>query len=72
MIEHIPEKGRKSKRHLGFFGDYEYFDRLNAGVYKAHRSDVIMPDGYRTGRWECTSKHWSFTESILRGTTINV
>lgn len=69
MTKHIPEKDKKSKNHLGFFGEYEYFHRPNTGVHKAHRSDVIMPDGYRTGRWECTSTHWAFTKSTLNKET---
>ena len=64
MIEHIPEKERKSKGHLSFFGNYEYFE-FNSVVFKAHKSDVVMPDGYRTGRWECTMSHWPLTKSVL-------
>ena len=41
----------KSEGHLGFADGFEFFLR-NGNLYQAPLSDVIMPDGYRTGRWE--------------------
>jgi hypothetical protein len=45
----------QSKGHCRFRGSYEYFTRENGDLFKAPLSDVIMPDGRRTGRWVCYS-----------------
>jgi hypothetical protein len=42
----------KSKGHIAFIDDVELFKRANGDLYRAPISDVIMPDGYRSGRWE--------------------
>lgn len=51
----------KSKGHLEFRlgpnGLQEYFIKWGE-VYRAPISDAIMTDGYRTGRWECSIRHW--------------
>lgn len=46
-----PKTG-KSKGHVGFSGDFEYFKGDGGELYSAKKSEAIMPDGYRTGRWE--------------------
>jgi len=51
-------KPEKSKGHINFEGDYEYF-RIGNEVYRAHISNVM--DGTtnaRIGRWECSVQHW--------------
>jgi len=60
-------KDEVSAGHLDFFGDYEYFSRIgwSREVYKAPRSDAIMPNGYRTGRWECTYDQWELTRTFI-------
>lgn len=49
------ESSAKSKDHIAFVttenGTYELF-RKGGGIYRAPLSDVVMPDGNRTGRWE--------------------
>lgn len=42
--------------HVAFVDDYEYYT-CSDQLYKAPVSAVIMPNGYRSGRWECTLDH---------------
>ncbi|HEY9835486.1 MAG TPA: hypothetical protein V6D27_01100 [Vampirovibrionales bacterium] len=44
--------------HIEWQGEYEIFER-EGQIMKAHRTNCIMPDGYRTGRWESTLAAWS-------------
>jgi hypothetical protein len=52
-----------SKGSIGFFRDpngvrHEMFER-DGGVYRAPVSSVVMPDGFRSGRWVCDSVRWA-------------
>jgi hypothetical protein len=49
----------KSKGHIKFIWNntYEYYDR-DGEVYLAPIHNPIMPDGYRSGRWECSRSHY--------------
>ena len=42
----------------------EYFER-DGEVKRAHVSEAVMPDGYRTGRFECKMSQWGFLKSLL-------
>ena len=42
----------KSKDHLRFIRDTEYFSR-DGSMYRSSVSNPVMTDGYRCGRWEC-------------------
>jgi hypothetical protein len=48
----------QSKGHIAFShdGQSELFGR-DGQIYIAPVSNVIMPDGYRCGRWECEAGH---------------
>ena len=58
----------KSKGHLFFIAvdNYkkEYFERNNQ-IYSAPTSNVIMPDGYRTGRWEVRKEQLDTLKSFI-------
>jgi hypothetical protein len=42
------------------------FFRRNCQVYIAPMLNAIMPDGYRSGRWECDEASWvAFANVIL-------
>lgn len=61
----------ESKGHLAFAGGsagtVEFFTHDGA-VYRAPVSNAIMPDGYRTGRFECSLKMFeNFRGVILNG-----
>jgi hypothetical protein len=43
---------------------YEYCER-NGDVYRAPLSSVVMPDGYRVGRWECSLSMWARYKDML-------
>lgn len=43
----------KSEGHIVFMFDEEFFIRAGA-LIRAPTTNVIMPDGYRCGRWECS------------------
>jgi len=45
----------KSAGHVAFIGDHEYFKSGDGQLYKAQISSVVMPDGFRSGRWEAPS-----------------
>jgi hypothetical protein len=42
----------KSQGHMRFIGSYEYYE-VDGQVYAAHVDRPVMPDGRRSGRWEC-------------------
>lgn len=65
----------ESKGHICFAKRYtdtemletvEFFDR-DGVVFRAPFSDVIMPDGYRTGRRECSRELFEKYRGILLG-----
>jgi len=44
---------------------FEFFAR-GSEVYQAPATSVIMTDGYRCGRWECSKAHFEhFQDTIL-------
>jgi len=43
---------------------YEYYSR-DGEVYRAPISSVVMPDGYRSGRWECSLDKWHQYKDML-------
>lgn len=49
---------KKSKGHLLFLGQLEFFHSSNGDLYRADRSSPIgLDDGYRVGaRFECTAR----------------
>jgi len=60
-----------------FCFDYvEFFERLGESplldyelqVFRAPVTNVIMPDGYRCGRWECSRKHFDQYKNVILGT----
>jgi len=56
----------KSKGHIVTVNGKEYFDR-GGEVYRAPLSSVIMPDGYRSGRWECSRSHFDTFREFVTG-----
>lgn len=54
-----------SKGHICFHGDFEFFERPDGDVYRAKIADVIMTDGYRFGRWECSRAHFERFRSVI-------
>jgi hypothetical protein len=56
---------RKSKGHIKFFGDFEFFDR-DGEVYRANINNVFDLDGYRHGRWESSRAHFDQYESLFQ------
>lgn len=57
LEEGSKSKVKKSKGHIGFTDDFEYFER-GGEVFRAPFSDVIMPDGRRSERWEGSVEHF--------------
>lgn len=63
----------ESKGHICFVRIYrnpecvdmvEYFER-NGDVFRAPMSCVIMPDGYRVGRFECPVRMWDQLKELI-------
>lgn len=46
----------KSKGHIGFNANFEYFWAANGDLYRAPKHNPVFPDGYRCGRFE-SNKH---------------
>lgn len=56
----------KSHGHLGFFFDFEYFQR-GTDVYRAPCSCLCDLDGWRLGaRWECRVDTWHIMLEQIR------
>lgn len=53
----MSETPDRSKRHIAFSNGFEYFDR-GGEVFRAPAYAVVMTDGYRCGRWECSREHF--------------
>jgi hypothetical protein len=43
----------------------EYYER-DGDVFRAPMSCVVMPDGYRVGRFECPARMWNQLFAILK------
>jgi len=54
-----------SRGHLISCGDREYFER-DASIYAAPLSSVVMPDGYRCGRFECYAWMWPTLANLIK------
>jgi hypothetical protein len=48
----------QSAGHIRFAGEFEYFAREDAQVYRAPINAPILTDGCRSGRWESSRDHW--------------
>lgn len=61
----------KSMHHYCFSldGKFEFFER-NCSIYKAPMSNAIMPDGFRSGRFECYAHAWESHAKVLRENSI--
>ena len=61
MLEH-------SKGHICFVQGndtiFEYYDR-EGQIYRAPAYAVIMTDGYRCGRWECSKTHLNLFKDVI-------
>ena len=62
----IDQEIKKSEGHKLFTGNYEYFER-NGMIRKASIEAEIMPDGYRTGRFECYPHQWETCKRVIKG-----
>ncbi|MDA0673803.1 MAG: hypothetical protein O3C67_08900 [Cyanobacteria bacterium] len=47
-----------SEGHIGFDGNWEYYRAPNGDIARADRTDPVMPDGRRFGRFESTATAW--------------
>ena len=57
---------KKSKGHIAFFGNYEYYLSATGDLYRAHVGNVIASDtGRRHGRFEAPA-HMVFQSPIRR------
>ena len=71
LMESEKEDRMDSKGHLCWLyrGEVEepieYFER-DGEVRKAPASDVIMPDGYRSGRWVCNAGSYQKLLELLK------
>jgi len=45
-----------SKGHLAWEGGSEWYVR-DGEIYRAPERAPVMPDGYRSGRWQCSLRH---------------
>lgn len=53
--------------HLGFFGDWEYYQLPNGQVYRSLRIHPMDAWGYRQGpRWVCFARDWAREETRVR------
>ena len=43
---------KKSKGHVAFLGQFEFFTDTAGNLWKAYISYPVQSDGTRTGRWE--------------------
>lgn len=57
-----------AKRYIGEMLDTTEFFERDGNVFRAPISDAIMPDGYRTGRFECSKELFDrFKPMLLSG-----
>lgn len=49
----------KSKGHIGFDGDFEFYAGANGDVFRANIGNVIDIYGYRSGRFESSAASWA-------------
>lgn len=70
---HVKDPIEKSKGHIcfatkrnnnGALEEIEFFEK-EGHVYIASITDAIMPDGYRTGVWECSTGMFYHYKSML-------
>jgi hypothetical protein len=61
----LPVSESLSLGHICFSGEFEYFERPDGEVYRAKIADVIMTDGYRFGRWECSRVQFERFRSVI-------
>ena len=49
---------------VAVINNVEYFQR-QGNIYQAPLDNVIMPDGYRCGRFECKASRWNEAEKLI-------
>jgi hypothetical protein len=57
----------RSSGHIGFTVDWpeqREFLQIGDDVYVAFSNAVIMPNGRRTGRWECSRSHYDRYKAV--------
>ncbi len=56
----------KSEGHTAFIGKFEYYTLPNGDLHRAPTLYPVMPDGRRSGRWECKANQIDMQINLVR------